>query len=57
MARRERWWSVLRSAEPLERAEGERDLARGIDLRTQIERLAYNDRLPLHHDASVGMSW
>ena len=48
MARRQRWWSVLRFAEPVEREAGERDVAGGIDLRAQIERLAYNDRLLLH---------
>jgi RNA polymerase sigma-70 factor, ECF subfamily len=48
MARRERWWSVLRSAEPVEREARERDVAGGIDMRMQIERLAYNDRLLLH---------
>jgi RNA polymerase sigma-70 factor (ECF subfamily) len=48
MARRQRWWSVLRFAEPVEREVRERDIASGIDLRTQIERLAYNDRLLLH---------
>lgn len=48
MARRHRWWSVLRFAEPVERAVREPDIAGGIDLRAQIERLAYNDRLLLH---------
>ena len=48
MARRERWWSVLRLAEPVERGASERDVAGVIDLRTQLERLAYNDRLLLH---------
>jgi RNA polymerase sigma-70 factor (ECF subfamily) len=48
MARRQRWWSVLRSAEPVEGEARERDVAVGIDLRTQIERLPYNDRLLLH---------
>src|SRR6184192_891926 len=48
MARRQRWWSVLRFAEPVEREAGERDLASGIDLRNQIKRLAYDDQLLLH---------
>jgi len=48
MARRERWWSVLRTAEPVEREARERDVAGGIDMRMRIERLAYNDRLLLH---------
>ena len=48
MTRRERWWSVLRYAEPVERGGSERDVAGGIDLRAQIDRLAYNDRLLLH---------
>ena len=48
MARRQRWWSVLRFAEPVECEEGERDAAGVIDLRMRIERLAYNDRLLLH---------
>jgi RNA polymerase sigma factor (sigma-70 family) len=48
MARRQRWWSVLRYAEPVEREAHERDVAGGIDMRMQVERLAYNDRLLLH---------
>ncbi|HEV2217614.1 MAG TPA: RNA polymerase sigma factor [Candidatus Dormibacteraeota bacterium] len=48
MARRQRWWSVLRYAEPVERPAGERDVAGRLDLRAQIDRLAYNDRLLLH---------
>ncbi len=48
MARRQRWWSVLRSAEPLEREAREPDVAGVIDLRTQIERLPFSDRLLLH---------
>jgi len=49
MARRERWWSVLRFPEPAERAaQGRHDVATGIDLRRQIERLPYNDRLLIH---------
>lgn len=48
MARRNRWWSVLRFAEPAERESRERDLAGRLDLRRQIERLGYDDRLLLH---------
>jgi RNA polymerase sigma-70 factor (ECF subfamily) len=48
MARRGRWWSVLRLAEPLERAFGEVDMASGIDLRQALDRLPYNERLLLH---------
>lgn len=48
MARRNRWWSVLRFAEPAEREPRERDLAGRVDLRRQIERLGFNDRLLLH---------
>jgi RNA polymerase sigma factor (sigma-70 family) len=48
MARRNRWWSVLRFAEPAEREPREPDLAGGMDLRRQIERLGYEDRLLLH---------
>src|SRR5258708_33301143 len=48
MARRGRWWSVLRFAEPLERALGEKDLAAGLDLRQALDRLPYQDRLLLH---------
>ena len=43
-----RWWSVLRFAEPLERALGEKDLAAGLDLRQALDRLPYQDRLLLH---------
>jgi len=48
MALRTRWWSVLRFAEPPDRAIAERDLARGLDLRQAIDRLPYRDRLLLH---------
>src|SRR5258708_32644960 len=48
MARRQRWWSVLRSADPVEGEACERDVATGIDLRTQLERLAYHERLLRH---------
>ncbi|HEY6875232.1 MAG TPA: RNA polymerase sigma factor [Candidatus Dormibacteraeota bacterium] len=48
MARRSRWWSVLPFAERPEAQAGENDLAGGLDLRRQIDRLAYNDRLLLH---------
>jgi RNA polymerase sigma factor (sigma-70 family) len=48
MALRARWWSVLRFAEPPDRAIAGRDLATGIDLRQAIDRLPYRDRLLLH---------
>lgn len=48
MARRRRWWSVLRFAEPLDRALGEKDIAGGVDLRQALDRLPYQDRLLLH---------
>ena len=48
MARRSRWWSVLPFAEPPDAPSSETDLASGLDLRRQIDRLAYNDRLLLH---------
>ena len=48
MARRSRWWSVLPFAEQPESASREADVASGLDLRRQIDRLAYNDRLLLH---------
>jgi RNA polymerase sigma factor (sigma-70 family) len=48
MARRGRWWSVLRVAEPLERAFAEVDLASGLDLRQALDRLPYDERLLLH---------
>src|SRR5690349_12855077 len=48
MARRSRWWSVLPFAEPPDAPSSETDLAGGLDLRRQIDRLAYNDRLLLH---------
>jgi len=48
MARRGRWWSVLRFEEPLDGHFGERDLAAGVDLRQAIDRLPYGDRLLLH---------
>ena len=48
MVRRHRWWTVLRYAEPIEREAVERDVAGRMDLRAQIDRLAYNDRLLLH---------
>ena len=48
MARRGRWWSVLRLAEPFDRALGEVDLASGVDLRRALDRLPYQDRLLLH---------
>lgn len=48
MARRERWWSVLRFAEPVESPERERDVAARIDLRRQIDRLPHSDRLLVH---------
>ena len=49
MARRNRWSFVLRFAEPAENTTAqERDLAGGLDLRHQIDRLPYDDRLLLH---------
>lgn len=48
MARRNRWTSVLRLAEPTEAAAREKDIAGSIDLRAQIEQLGYDDRLLLH---------
>ena len=48
MARRSRWWSVLPFADQPEPPSSEADLAGGLDLRRQIDRLAYNDRLLLH---------
>ena len=48
MARRSRWWSVLPFAEQPETASSEADVTSGLDLRRQIDRLAYNDRLLLH---------
>ncbi len=48
MARRERWWSVLRFPEPVEPAQVEGDAARGIDLRRRLGGLPLNDRLLLH---------
>ncbi len=48
MARRGRWWSVLRFAEPLDHALGETDIASGVDLRQALDRLPYQDRLLLH---------
>ena len=48
MARRGRWWSVLRFGEAIDRAIGEQDLAAGVDLREAIDRLPYRDRLLLH---------
>ena len=48
IARRGRWWSVLRLAEPFDRALGEVDLASGVDLRRALDRLPYQDRLLLH---------
>lgn len=48
MARRRRWWSVLRLAGPLERPAADTDLAGGLDLRDAIDRLPYRDRELLH---------
>jgi RNA polymerase sigma-70 factor (ECF subfamily) len=48
MARRERWWSVLRFEEPPERPASERDLDAGFDLQQAIDRLPNRDRLLLH---------
>ena len=48
MARRNRWWSVLRYAEPAPAAAAETDIAGGMDLRRQIQGLPLDDRLLLH---------
>jgi RNA polymerase sigma-70 factor (ECF subfamily) len=48
MALRARWWSVLRFAEPPDRAIAEGDLATRFDLRQAIDSLPYRDRLLLH---------
>jgi len=48
MARRGRWWTVLRFASPFERASADADLAGSIDLRDAIDRLPYRDRELLH---------
>ena len=48
MARRKRWWSVLRLASPVEQPAADKDLAGGLDLRDAIERLPYGDRELLH---------
>jgi RNA polymerase sigma-70 factor (ECF subfamily) len=48
MARRRRWWTVIRLASPFERASPDADLAGSIDLRNAIDRLPYRDRELLH---------
>jgi RNA polymerase sigma-70 factor (ECF subfamily) len=48
MARRRRWWTVIRLASPFERASSDADLAGSIDLRNAIDRLPYRDRELLH---------
>jgi RNA polymerase sigma factor (sigma-70 family) len=48
MARRERWWSVLRIAEPVPATAVERDLAARMDLVQALDGLPYKDRLLLH---------
>ena len=48
MARRGRWWSVLRLAEVRDQTLGDADLASGVDLRQALDRLPYQDRLLLH---------
>lgn len=48
MARRRRWWSVLRYAEPPEPPSNDSDVARSLDLRNAIDRLPYRDRELLH---------
>lgn len=48
MARRRRWWTVIRFATPVESAAVDADLARGIDLRQAIDGLPYRDRELLH---------
>jgi len=44
MARRRRWWTVVRSASPFEKPVADADLAGGIDLRTAVDSLPYHDR-------------
>src|SRR5206468_10056670 len=41
MARRRKWWSVLRMESPLEQPAADKDLAGGLDLRDAIDRLPY----------------
>src|SRR5712664_1519837 len=48
MARRRRWWTVVRLASPFERASADADLAGSIDLRNAIDRAPYRDRELLH---------
>lgn len=48
MARRRRWWSVLKFESPVDRPAADRDLATSVDLRDAIERLPYHDRELLH---------
>jgi len=48
MARRQRWWSVLRFAEPPMAASTDNDLTRRIDLGQALDRLPQRDRMLLH---------
>jgi RNA polymerase sigma-70 factor (ECF subfamily) len=48
MVLRARWWSVLRLAEPPDRALPGRDLATDFDLRHALDKLPYRDRMLLH---------
>jgi RNA polymerase sigma-70 factor (ECF subfamily) len=48
MARRRRWWNVLRLASPLGQASSSVELAPGLDLRRAIAQLPYRDRELLH---------
>jgi RNA polymerase sigma factor (sigma-70 family) len=48
MARRRRWWTVLRSANPLEKASSSVEVTPSLDLRRAIARLPYRDRELLH---------
>src|SRR5881397_580300 len=48
MARRQRWWSVLRFPEPPAPTGSESDIARRIDLGQALNRLSQQDRMLLH---------
>jgi RNA polymerase sigma factor (sigma-70 family) len=48
MARRERWWSVLRFGEPQDHRRADRDVATSLDLQQALDKLPYRDRLLLH---------
>jgi len=48
MARRRRWWNVIRLASAPDRPGAEGDVAGRLDLRDEIARLPYRDRELLH---------